>query len=281
MLRRTDDHPEKPMTRLATTARSPFMFLLSAALLVATADAAAQTDDFEWRGRLAPGQTIEIRGVQGNIVAELASGDVVEVGARKDGRWDDPALVTIEVVPHRDGVTICAVYPTPDRSSRANRCGPDGRYTMNTSNNDVRVDFTVRVPAGVHLSARNVSGNVEANDLRSYVDARSVSGRVHVSTTEAAQARTVSGSVTAALGSLAGSGPLEFKTVSGNVTVDLPADAAARVRMKSVSGGFRTDFPLTAEGRMSHRQIEGTIGGGGRSIVLETVSGSIRLRRGG
>lgn len=266
------------MTRPARITLPPTLFLL-AAVAVSTSDAAAQAGDFHWSGRLAAGQTIEIRGVQGTIVADLASGDAVEVSARKDGRRDDPDLVDIEVVTHAEGVTICAVYPSlPGRGSE-NRCGPDGTYSMNTDNNDVRVDFTVRVPAGVRLAARSVSGSVEARGLRSDVDARTVSGGVTVSTTETAQARTVSGSVTAILGSTAGTEPLAFKTVSGNVTVELPAGAAANVRMRTVSGGFESDFPLTTQGRMSRRQIEGTIGGGGRSIVLETVSGSVRLRR--
>jgi hypothetical protein len=259
-----------------TTALS--LLLLTGALPAPSAEAQTEVD-FEWQGRVPVGQAIEIRGVQGRIVAELASGDAVEVTARKSGRRDDPAEVRIEVVPHADGVTLCAVYPTPHRTRRENRCGPEGTYSMSTDNHDVQVDFVVRVPAGVRLVAANVSGNVDARGLRSEVDARTVSGRVDVSTSESASVQSVSGSVTATLGSLAGSGTLAFKTVSGNVTVTLPPDAGARVSMKTVSGRFDTDFPMMTQGRISARQLDGTIGGGGRSIEMATVSGNVRLRR--
>jgi hypothetical protein len=265
-------HMKKTTTTLA--------LLLVPVLAATPLDAAAQADDFSWRGRLSADQTLEVRGVMGSIRAELASGDAIEVrAAKRGGRRSDATDVNIEVVPHAGGVTICAVYPTPRGTRRENRCGPDGSYSMNTSNNDVRVDFVVRVPAGVQLMASNVSGNVDVTGLRSYVDARTVSGNVQVATTEAAQARTVSGNVTASLGSLAGTGSLEFKTVSGNISVRLPATAGAYVSIKTVSGGFRSDFPVTVEGRMSPRQLEGTIGNGGRRVTMETVSGNVRLLR--
>jgi hypothetical protein len=270
------------MSRVARTTLTVIVCAVAVGLAAPTADAAAQADDFRLRERLAPGQTLEIRGVMGSIVAELGAGDAVEVTARKHARRDDPHQVTVEVVPHAGGVTICAVYPTPERQGRReNRCGPGGDYSMNTGNNDVQVDFQVRLPAGVHLTATNVSGDVEARGLRSDVDARTVSGSVRVSTTGTARAQSVSGNVEATLGSLGGSDPLEFKTVSGNVTVAIPADAAARVRLETVSGRFESDFPITAQGRMSTRRLEGTIGGGGRNLVLQTVSGNVRLRRGG
>ena len=87
--------------------------------------AAQQNRDFAWTGTLAAGQILEIRGINGGIVAEGTSGRNVEVRATKRGRDSDPATVTIEVVEHPDGVTICAVYPSRDES-RPNRCEPGG-----------------------------------------------------------------------------------------------------------------------------------------------------------
>ena len=96
-------------------------------ILVATA-ASAQTPDFQWSGAIASGKAIEIKGVNGEIRAELASGTQVGVVATKrhgdwrhDSGWrrsepSDPAAVKIEVVPNDGNVTICAVYPVPDRT---------------------------------------------------------------------------------------------------------------------------------------------------------------------
>ena len=51
--------------------------------------------------------------MNGSIRAMAATGDQIDVTARKTSRRSDPDEVKIEVVPSEDGVTICAVYPDP------------------------------------------------------------------------------------------------------------------------------------------------------------------------
>ena len=68
-------------------------------------------NDFEWTGQVAEGLAIEIKGVSGSIDASWTSGGDVEVYALKEGTDDDPSTVTIEVLQHAGGVTICAMYP--------------------------------------------------------------------------------------------------------------------------------------------------------------------------
>ena len=150
------------------------------AALAAVAAAPAMAQDFRWTGKLAQGKTLEVRGVNGDVDATLASGSDIEVTAVKRGRDDDPAEVKVEVVEHGDGVTICAVYP--DRRGR-NRCAPGNGYKMNTEDNDVSVHFTVRLPAGVKLDAHTVNGSVEADGLRSDIEVATVNGEVQASTT--------------------------------------------------------------------------------------------------
>ncbi len=72
---------------------------------------------------------------------------------------------------------------------------------------------------------------------------------------------------------------LEFKTVNGGITLDLPQDLSTEVRATTVNGDITTDFPLTVSGRFGPRRLNGTVGGGGRNLELETVNGSIALRR--
>lgn len=131
--------------------------LLAGALVAAAAPAASQTqaqgDRWEWRGSVAAGKTLEVRGINGTIRAEAATDRQAFVTAEKTARRDDPADVSIEVVEHEGGVTICAVYP-----GSGNRCAPGGGR-MNVRNNDVEVDFVVRVPAGVLFAADDVNGS--------------------------------------------------------------------------------------------------------------------------
>jgi putative adhesin len=233
-------------------------------------------EDFEWSGRVTPGKSIEIKGVNGSIFVEPGTGSEVEVTAKKSARRSDPDEVTIEVVEHAGGVTLCAVYPTP-RGERANTCGPGERGHMNTKNNDVEVEFTVRVPAGVHFIGRTVNGSIEARDLKSDVEAHTVNGSIGVSTRGIARATTVNGSIDAEMGAAEGD-DLEFETVNGGITLTVPEGTGAEVHASTVNGDIATDFPLTVRGKFSRRSITGTIGRGGPQLNMTTVNGDIRLR---
>jgi hypothetical protein len=245
----------------------------AALLLAGTASAA----DFQWHGRVAAGKTVEIKGVNGAIDATAADGDEVEVTATKTGRRSDPGSVRIEVVEHGDGVTICAVYP--DVEGRRNECRAGDGGHMSTRDNDVTVHFVVRVPRGVGFSPRTVNGDVEAEGLDGDVSVRTVNGSVQLSTNGHADAQTVNGSIRADAGRADWNGDAQFKTVNGSITVTLPSSMAADVKAETVNGTIETDFALTVSGRVSRRHLSGTIGGGGRSLEMETVNGSIHLKK--
>jgi DUF4097 and DUF4098 domain-containing protein YvlB len=150
---------------------------------------------------------------------------------------------------------------------------------MNTDNIDVSVHFTILVPAGVDFIGRTVNGDVVVEPIDANAEAHTVNGDVEVTATGRVQASTVNGSIWADVGSMDWSGALEFETVNGSITVELPASAGADVTAQTVNGGIDSDFPITVRGRFSGRRMSGTIGDGGGRLWLETVNGAIRLRR--
>ena len=238
----------------------------------------AFTEDFHWQGRVAAGRAVEIKGVNGGIAASAAEGTEVVVTAHKKGRASDLDAVKIELVEHEGGVTICAVYPARS-SSRLNECRPGDGQGGSNGKSDVEVDFTVRVPKGVRFVGRTVNGGIEAEQLPEEAEAYTVNGSVRVSAGGEARAETVNGSIRASMGRADGQGPLTFKTVNGGITVELPASAAASVHAETVNGSIETDFPLTVTGKLVGRRVDGVIGAGGRRLELETVNGSIALRK--
>jgi len=234
-------------------------------------------EDFHWSWKLPAGKTIEIKGVNGDIEAHAASGDEVEVVATKHAHRSDPDEVKIEVIEHEGGVTICSVYPTP-WGEPANDCNPGRGGHSHTRNNDVVVDYEVRVPKGVAFRGSTVNGGVEAEGIEGPAEAYTVNGSVRVSTGGTARASTVNGSIVASVGSASWGDELAFDTVNGTVTVDFPSGLNADFRAETVNGDIVSDFPLTVTGRFSHRHISGTIGKGGGDLKLSTVNGDIRLR---
>jgi len=249
--------------------------------------AGAQSNDFQWSGAIARGKAIEIKSVSGNIQAEFTSGNQVEVTATKSARRSDLNSVTVQVVQEDGNVTICAVYPTPDRSRNSrnrrddepNECRPGSAGHMNVTDNDVKVDFTVKVPAGVRFFGKTVNGNIDGVSLRSDAAVETVNGRIGLETTGTGSAITVNGSIDASVGASTWTDSLEFRTVNGSIQLRLPKNVNANVHAGTLNGGFQSDFPLMVKsfgGR--NRHIDGTIGNGGRDLDLHTVNGRIQLQ---
>lgn len=260
---------------------------LVAAGVVALTPAAAQGQDdrFEWRGRVAPGDVIEVKGVTGDIRAVQGTGPEVTVVATKYGARRNFPDVEFEVLEWRGGVTICAMYPPSRRSRRRNalECEPGSWRNLDVDDADVDVEFEVHVPAGIHFAGRTISGDVDVERLRSPVLARTVSGDIRISTSDLADASTVSGSIDVVMGRADWSGDLDFHTVSGDIVLEFNDALHADVEFESVSGDMESEFPISLSSRRHGwvgAHIRGTIGDGGRSLSLKTVSGDVTLRRG-
>jgi hypothetical protein len=245
---------------------------------VSVSPAPAQSN-FQWRGQLASGQTLEIKGVNGNVRATASSSGEVEVTAARSARRSNPDDVRIEVVPHAGGVTICAVYPSPPGGD-PNRCEPGGAGRTSNRDNDTVVDFDVRVPNGVAFLGRTVNGEVNGESLRSDAEGHTVNGSVRLTTTGRALASTTNGSLNVTMGRTDWPNGASFRTVNGGITLTLPSAFDAELRAEMLNGSLTSDFPVSVTSSTeSPRRLRGTIGKGGRELNLSTVNGSIRLLR--
>lgn len=252
-------------------------------LLAAVAPAQQQQtgDTFHWTGQLAADKTVIVKDVSGLIEATGTDGNQIVVDATKSG--EDADRVRFEVKTSDEGVTICAVFPT-GRGEGMNTCEPGPDMHSNTRDVQARADFHIKVPKNLRFTAVNVNGSVDAQNLGRPVDARSVNGKVDVSTSSYARATSVNGSVRARMGSADWDGTLDIKTVNGSVELEMPSNLAAEVEFRSVNGGLDSDFPITTQsisGRWGPKRISGTIGSGGngRRLNVETVNGSVRLHK--
>src|SRR5688500_5519769 len=260
----------------------PMQIAIAAAafVTVACAPAVAQREDtFRWSGQLAPGKTVEVRGLNGDVLARPSSGRTVEVVAVKRGDEDDPRGVDIEVIEGADGIEVCAVYPGK-RGSRNSTCDNGDDDHGDWDDNDVVIDFTISVPSGVAFDGATVNGGIDVSGLSSDVSVSTVNGEIAVASTGTVEAKTVNGSIDASTGAASWSGTLDFQTVNGSIHLTLPAGAAAAVSAQTLNGDFSSDFPLTVEaGEWGPKRVSGSIGSGGGRLNLETVNGEIEIRK--
>ena len=154
-----------------------------------------------------------------------------------------------------------------------------GEITAETVNGAVEVT----APA-TRVRAESVNGAVTVRGGSGEVEASTVNGRLVVSGKGAfarAALDTVSGSVVFE-GALAPQATLGIESVSGSVEVTLPAGVAADFKVTSFSGSIHNDLGPPAERISQHtgeKLLEFSTGGGGASVSVSTLSGSVALRK--
>ncbi len=149
------------------------------------------------------------------------------------------------------------------------------------------------------LEAESVSGHIVVIGKISVASAESVSGRVTLEGTEGrAEASTTSGAIEIEGGDFervscesvsgrisfegtpAADGDFSFESLSGSITLRLPADVSAEIEVETFSGSIDSDFagrvyrPKYGPGA-SYEEI---LGDGDATISIECFSGSVKVR---
>ena len=228
---------------------------------------------------------------------------------------ENAAKVTVEVTKKDDLVRVLTQYPkrdsanvsvdykvwVPDQagvelksiSGDVRVCPLGGKARVNCISGDIELlgaaaadiesvsgDLTIENIGG-DAYLKTVSGDIAAKGISGSVDVGTVSGDVELLGITGAQkvsAESVSGSI-AYSGGVTSGGRYAITSHSGRVRMTIPAGAAFDLEASSFSGGIDNDFELQTAGEVSRREIRGTVGEGGATVVLRTFSGRIALKR--
>ncbi len=140
------------------------------------------------------------------------------------------------------------------------------------------------------ITLEGVTGDVDANTVSGALEAQGINGKLNFNTVsgdltvadgwlERLDANAVSGDVTADI-DLDPLGGMRVTTVSGEVTLRLPAEADARVKLHSVSGDVRSEFAeLTRSCAPASRSVSGSLRAGSGHVSVSTMSGRVMLLR--
>lgn len=269
--------------------------------------AARAQDAGAWVGALAEGDTLAVHTVVGSIEISPANGAEARVtGARPDEGW-----ARLRVVRENSRTVVCALV-------EGYACGPGGlgRSGSAGGDGDERTDLRVALPAGVHLVAGSGDGRVAVRGAQGIVAVQTGSGAVEVHgsggrvqaqtghgsirVTDAGgpvSARTGNGGVTVrtrygpvaastgngainvTIDELSTRGDLEFTTGNGRVVIEVPSDLDADLEVRLASGSLESDFPIIVQGVAEPGSLRGTIGVGGRRLLIRSGKGGAVLRR--
>jgi DUF4097 and DUF4098 domain-containing protein YvlB len=181
---------------------------------------------------------------------------------------------------------------------------------------EMRVDFSITVPLGTHISIDGANGNVlvgpgcgrlevDANNAditlqgtRDTIRARSINGRIRLEQGLAdARLETVNGSIIASmsagslqatttngaiLASLLGDsvGSCDLTSLNGDITLALTLGCSAEIQAASERGAVRPDLAMVLDpGVQLRKMFRATLGDGKMKIAMNSVNGDIAITR--
>jgi|SRR5687768_1392894 len=291
----TTDYGMKGMRKFATM----IAFAAIAAPVTAFAQDLGRNEEvWTWNGRVASGAWFRLSSVNGPVTVEASPDNMVHVRAEKIVRRGSVTDVAFQVIQSGGDVRICALWRRDYCDEQGSRSRGNNDDDDRNDRRDVQVRFTARVPAGVRagvgtvngdMRVRNLTSDVRASTVNGAVEVLDVGGEVRASTVNGGvevttrngpvNASTVNGNVDVRMRSLGRPGEMKFTTVNGSVTVEAPAGLDAEVDMETMHGSISSDYPVQITGRFGPKSARGTIGRGGRRIEMETLNGSIELRK--
>ncbi|MDQ3698151.1 MAG: DUF4097 family beta strand repeat-containing protein [Gemmatimonadota bacterium] len=236
-----------------------------------------------WSGEVDAGNWVRVRNTNGAVRIEPALGRAVEVTATKKWKGRRPEAVHFAATRSGSDVTICAIW------GRDGECDEERYRWAKTSwwtklvfrRTPVSVDFVVRLPAGSHVGASSVNGGVTIDGATADVVVETVNGAIKANTVAGSlKAETVNGSITVRVDSLPADGDVELETVNGSLVAELPETLDAELDLETVNGRISvSDYPVTVTGKLDPHHLRATLGSGGRKLKMETVNGSVSLKK--
>jgi DUF4097 and DUF4098 domain-containing protein YvlB len=243
----------------------------AALLFVGMSSTADVTQTEEMTYEVKPGARISVENINGDIRVTGGGERVVVVVHKKADEQEDLDKLKVVVDASEDYIRIETRHPKQDNSWFNWGDGGSGSVSYDlTVPADVALDAIETVNGDVTIE--KVSGTVKAGTVNGGLEITNLVGDVHL--------ETVNGSIEAEFDKLDGNQRVDAETVNGKITLRVPANTSARVTAETVNGSIDADdFGLEPEKGFVGRDLSGNIGEGDARISLDTVNGSIRLKK--
>jgi hypothetical protein len=263
-------HPRWPP--LAAAAVIALAAAASGACNLDISNRAEARDQWQRHYTLAQGGTFEIRNTNGLIHIEPGPGDAIEVTADRLVKAPDDAAAKEALARLEIQETVSPAAVALDSTSRVTNLG-----TISLSR---RVDYHVKVPEWANVTLRSTNGAIEIAGARwtGTVRASTTNGDISATGLENnVGAETTNGRITLEVSRLGEDG-VACETTNGPISVTVPRSISARLSLRVTNGGITADGLNVDVSEKSRRRLDGTIGGGGPLIKLETTNGPVTIR---
>lgn len=202
----------------------------------------------------------------------------------------DPGKLSLQMAPTRGttNVTVDYVVKLPRQVGKIELSGASSDFelrgvtaaqiSVNTASGSIEI-----ADATGDVIAKTASGEMSIGSVKGNITASSQSGSINITdVTGTANTTTVSGKTDVMFESLSQGGPLDFKSVSGGISIRFQDEPDFELAAETVSGGIdlNGDFDgVEVEKRMVGARASGRVGDGGQPLRIKTVSGGIELSK--
>ncbi len=242
--------------------------LLAASLLTAVAVSADVEENFEQTYALSADGRIRVENVNGDIKVEAWDRNEVAVRyVKSGGNQEELDRVEVTIDANSDSLSIDTEYKK--------------RKSSWHHGNNGSVDFSLMVPTNARLNnVSSVNGSLDIRGVAGGIESSTVNGRIEVRDVSAdLDLETVNGTIEAWFKNLAGDQRVSLETVNGRIIVWLPENADVAIDAETVHGGISNDFGLKVDKGFVGRDLNGKLGSGNARLDLETVNGSIKIKK--
>jgi DUF4097 and DUF4098 domain-containing protein YvlB len=233
------------------------------------------------KGTVGDGAELSFDGSEKALEIEVEAEDGNPMGIKSDLEVSVPAGASVSIEGFQATISVAGVTGSVSAET------VNGTITQAGAAREVQLEsvngsIDVTKPAG-RVKAEAVNGTVTVRDASGELDAAAVNGKVLVTggSFDRAKLESVAGNVRFEAG-LSARATLSVESVSGTVDLFLPATFGAEFSVSTFSGDIVNELGPAAEKTSKWtpgKELSFTSGSGGARVTVETLSGTVNIRK--
>ena len=250
------------------------MLVVFSSLLIGTLAFAETKEESVQTFPLQAGGYLSLENINGDVTIEGWKKNEVSINAVKRGKSKDldriKIVVDVDKYEGKEWIHIKTEY-VESRGGFLNFLKGAGS-----------IDYTIKAPSDAILEdVELVNGNLKVAGITGYLSLGTVNGSITATGMIGnAWVETVNGNLDLSFDKMGDGQSVDLGSVNGAIVLRIPAKANAQVSAETLNGNISSEFGLTVEKEQwVGRSMEGLVGSGGARITLETVNGSIDVKK--